>query len=177
MKVIQILQEVTGAFASTIKHVWAPRDTVCYPEVKPDLPERWRGRIVLTRDPDGDERCVACYLCSSVCPANAITIQGAEREDERRYAKTFELDFSRCIFCGMCEEACPTLSIQCTTDFEMGKYSRDKLLYEKEDLLIDGTGKHPDFNYYKQAGVAITGKAIGDGENEKPPIDVYSLLP
>lgn len=113
MKILKILKEVTGAFGATIKHAWAPRDTVCYPEVKPDLPERWRGRIVLTKDPQGEERCVACYLCSSVCPSNAITIQGSERDDERRYAKTFELDFSRCIFCGMCEEACPTLSIQC----------------------------------------------------------------
>lgn len=77
----------------------------------------------------------------------------------------------------MCEEACPTLSIQCTTDFEMGKYTHEKMVYQKEDLLIDGPGKHPDFDYYQRAGVAIKGKAIGDGKQEKPPIDVYSLLP
>ncbi len=38
--------------------------TAGYPEVKPELPARYRARIVLTRDPDGQERCVACNLCA-----------------------------------------------------------------------------------------------------------------
>ena len=127
-------------------HVWAPRDTVCYPEVKPDLPERWRGRIVLTRDPDGDERCVACYLCFQY----ALLMQSQFKVLSEKMSVDMPKHsnwISVAAFSVECEEACPTLSIQCTTDFEMGKYSRDKLLYEKEDLLIDGTGKHPDFNY------------------------------
>ena len=40
-------------------HATRKRDTILYPEVKPYLPPRYRGRIVLTRDPDGEERCVA----------------------------------------------------------------------------------------------------------------------
>ena len=38
--------------------------TVRYPEEKRTPPPRYRARIVLTRDPDGGERCVACHLCS-----------------------------------------------------------------------------------------------------------------
>uniref|UniRef100_UPI0038994212 NADH-quinone oxidoreductase subunit NuoI n=1 Tax=Dongshaea marina TaxID=2047966 RepID=UPI0038994212 len=174
----QYIGEITGAFGATIKHAFAKRDTVLYPEVKPDIPGRWRGRLILTHTPDGEERCVACYLCSSVCPAQAITIQGTERaEDERRYPKSFEIDFSRCIFCGMCEEACPTRAIQSTNDFEMGSYSREKLVYKKDDLLVKGTGKYPDFNYFEHAGVPIKGKAVGEGDNERAPVDVYSILP
>ncbi|MBN9126264.1 MAG: 4Fe-4S binding protein, partial [Nitrosospira sp.] len=84
---------------------------------------------------------------------------------------------SRCIFCGYCEEACPTDAIQLTPDFEIGEYDRKNLVYEKEDLLIDGPGKYPDYNFYRVAGLAIGSKNKGEAENEKPPVDPHSLLP
>ena len=40
------------------------------------------------------------------------------------------------------EEACPTCAMQLTPDFEMGEYRRPNMVYEKEDLLIDGQGKY-----------------------------------
>ena len=178
MNVAKTVWYLAGSLAATIKHVAAKRPTVQYPDVKPNLPPRYKGRIVLTRDPDGQERCVACYLCSSVCPVDCISIQGTEAaEDERRYPETFRINFARCIFCGMCEEACPTLAIQLTPDFEMCVYQREKLVYEKKDLLIDGTGKHPYYNFYRHSGVPIKGKAIGQAEHEAPPLDPYSNLP
>lgn len=162
---------------TTLRHAWRKRETVLYPEVKRPLSPRWRGRIVLTRDPDGEERCVACYLCSSVCPVDCITLQAAENDNGRRYPEQFRIDFSRCIFCGFCEEACPTLAIQLTPDFEMCEQSHGKLVYEKEQLLIDGTGKYPHYNYYHHAGVATPGKGIGEGKDEMPPVDRDSNLP
>ena len=42
-------------------HMFRRRVTIQYPDEKPNLPPRWRGRIVLTQDPDGEERCV-CLL-------------------------------------------------------------------------------------------------------------------
>ena len=47
-------------------HATRKRDTILYPETPVPVPPRFRGRIVLTRDPDGDERCVACNLCGGV---------------------------------------------------------------------------------------------------------------
>ena len=178
MNVAKAIGGVIGSLAATLKHAKAPRDTVLYPEQKPDLPPRFRGRIVLTRDPDGAERCVSCYLCSAVCPVNCIDIQGTEAaEDDRRYPKTFQINFARCIFCGMCEEACPTLAIQLTPDFEMCERERKSLLYQKEDLLIEGTGKHPYYNFYRHSGVPIEGKPIGSADHEAPPVDPNSNLP
>ena len=87
------------------------------------------------------------------------------------------INFSRCIFCGYCEEACPTYAIQLTPDFEMCEYDRRNLVYEKQDLLISGTGKYPDYNFYRVAGLAIAGKDKGEAENEAPPMDVRSLMP
>jgi NADH-quinone oxidoreductase subunit I len=153
--------------------------TVQYPDEKPYLPPRWRGRIVLTRDPDGKERCVACYLCAVACPVDCIALQATEQTDEydRRYPAFFRINFSRCIYCGYCEDACPTYAIQLTPDFEQSEYERRYMVYEKEDLLINGTGKYPGYNFYRVAGVRIEGKDKGEGEDEAPPVDVHSLLP
>ena len=153
------------------------RDTVQYPEQKPYLPPRWRGRIVLSRDPDGEERCVACYLCAAACPVDCIALQKTEDETGRWYPEFFRINFSRCIFCGMCEEACPTYAIQLTPDFEMCEHDRRDLVYEKEDLLISGPGKYPGYSFWRVAGKAIAGKDKGEAQNESPPVDVRRLLP
>jgi len=159
------------------KHSFSPRDTVLYPEEKPYLPPRWRGRIILSRDPDGGERCVACYLCAVACPVDCISLQATEDENNRRYPEFFRINFSRCIFCGYCEDACPTYAIQLTPDFEMSEYDRQNLVYEKEDLLIDGEGKYHGYNFYKVSGIKIEGKDKGESENEEKPIDIRSLIP
>lgn len=160
-----------------LKHAFKKRETIQYPEQKPYLPPRFRGRIVLTKDPDGEERCVGCYLCSSVCPVGCINLQATEDEYGRRFAKHFRINFSRCIYCGLCEEACPTNAIQLTPDFEMAEYNRENMVYEKEHLLIDGPGKYHEYNFYRHSGVSIKNKAKGTAINEKKPIDIHGLLP
>jgi NADH-quinone oxidoreductase subunit I len=157
-------------------HAFRRRVTIEYPERKPYLPPRWRGRIILSRI-NGQERCVACYLCAVACPPSCISLQAAEDETGRRYPKFFRINFSRCIFCGFCEDACPTRAIQLTPDFEMGEYKRQNLVYEKEDLLIAGPGKYPDYDFYRVAGLAIGGKDKGEAENEEPPTDLRGLMP
>jgi NADH-quinone oxidoreductase subunit I len=157
-------------------HAFRRRVTIQYPEQKPYLPPRWRGRIILSRI-NGQERCVACYLCAVACPPSCISLQAAEDETGRRYPKFFRINFSRCIFCGFCEDACPTRAIQLTPDFEMGEYKRESLVYEKEDLLIAGPGKYPDYDFYRVAGLAIGGKDKGEAENEEPPTDPRGLMP
>jgi NADH-quinone oxidoreductase subunit I len=158
-------------------HLFRRRVTIEYPEKKAYLPPRWRGRIILSRDPDGGERCVACYLCAVACPVDCIALGATEDAHGRRYPEFFRINFSRCIFCGYCEEACPTYAIQLTPDYEMSEYRRQSLVYEKEDLLINGPGKYPGYNFYRVAGVAISGKDKGQADNERPPVDVRSLLP
>lgn len=160
-----------------LMHSFRKRETILYPEQKPYIPPRWRGRIILSRDPDGQERCVACYLCAVACPVDCIALQATQTPEGRRYPEFFRINFSRCIFCGFCEEACPTYAIQLTNDFEMSEYERQNLVYEKEDLLISGPGKYPDYNFYAVSGLAV-GKKEKDEEssNQKPPVDVDDLM-
>jgi NADH-quinone oxidoreductase subunit I len=147
-----------------------------YPEKKPYLPPRYRGRIILSRDPDGMERCVACNLCAAACPVDCIALQATEDKNGRRYPEFFRINFSRCIFCGYCEEACPTYAIQLIPDFELGEYHRQHLVYEKEHLLIDGEGKYLGYNFYKFAGVDMGVKDKGSGEHEEAPVDLKNIL-
>lgn len=170
---LSVLQSIWYVFL----HMFRRRATIQYPEQKAALPPRFRGRIILSRDPDGAERCVACYLCQVACPVSCISLQSTEDETGRRYPEFFRINFSRCIFCGFCEEACPTYAIQLTPEFEMSEYYRPNLVYEKEDLMIDGTGKYPDYNFWRVSGVKIGGKDKGEAENEAAPVDLHSLLP
>jgi NADH-quinone oxidoreductase subunit I len=171
------MYSILRSIGYTFLHAFRKRETVLYPEVKPYLPPRYRGRIILSRDRDGNERCVACYLCAAACPVDCISLQAAEGENGRRYPLFFRINFSRCIFCGFCEEACPTYAIQLTPDFEMGEYDRQNMVYEKEHLLIDGEGKYHGYNFYEVAGVDMGVKRKGEGENETPPVDVKEIMP
>jgi NADH-quinone oxidoreductase subunit I len=174
---VQKIFSILRTLRAVLSHTFRKRVTILYPEQKPYLPPRWRGRIILSRDPDGEERCVACYLCAAACPVDCISLQATEDEHGRRYPEFFRINFSRCIFCGFCEEACPTYAIQLTPDFEMSEYNRQNLVYEKEDLLISGPGKYHDYNFYRVAGLAIKGKEKGEAQNEEKPVDIRSLLP
>jgi NADH-quinone oxidoreductase subunit I len=164
-------------FALTLRHLFRKPITELYPEYKRPLPARSRARIVLTRNPDGSERCVACYLCSAACPVSCISMQSAEKEDGRRYAAWFRINFGRCIYCGLCEEACPTAAIQLTPDFENCRYDILTLVYEKADLLVDHGGKDREYNFYDHAGVATRGRAKGQHLQEGPPVNIKSNLP
>src|SRR6195952_5175969 len=136
----------------TFKHIFKKKATIKYPEQKRPFSPVFRGLHILNRDEEGRERCTACGLCAVACPAEAITMEGAERKKgeenlyrEEKYAAVYEINMLRCIYCGMCEEACPKEAIFLTdriveSDFERGEfiYGKDKLV-EPVDQRVDVT--------------------------------------
>lgn len=163
-------------FWVTLRYLFKKPVTIEYPEQKRQPYPRYRARMVLTRDPDGEERCVACHLCSAACPVDCISMQATEREDGRRYAAWFRINFARCIFCGLCAEACPTLAIQMSPEYEICNRDPLNLVFEKEDLLIDGGGKDDQYNFYRHAGIGVALER-GQGEEERPTVDVRTNMP
>jgi NADH-quinone oxidoreductase subunit I len=77
-------------------------------------------------------------LCEAVCPAYAITIETAEREDGTRRTSRYDIDLTKCIFCGFCEEACPVDAIVETNIFEYFGDKRGDLYFTKDMLLSVG---------------------------------------
>ena len=137
-----LLRELLKGMAVTGRHMFARKITVQYPEEKTPQSFRFRGLHALRLYPNGEERCIACKLCEAVCPAMAITIESAEREDANgqtsRRTTRYDIDFNKCIFCGFCEEACPVDAIVETRVFEYHGESRDELYYTKDMLLAVG---------------------------------------
>lgn len=135
----------------TFKHLFKKKVTIQYPEqVKPFSPV-FRGLQILNRDEEGRENCTACGLCAVACPAEAITMEAAERRKgeehlyrEEKYAAKYEINMLRCIFCGLCEEACPKDAIYLSETFAPANYHRKGFIYGKEDLLIPHPKENPE---------------------------------
>ena len=133
-----MLSELIKGLALTGKYAFSRKITVQYPEEKTPISPRFRGLHALRRYPNGEERCIACKLCEAVCPAMAITIESAQREDGTRRTTRYDIDLTKCIFCGFCEESCPVDSIVETQVLEYHGEKRGDLYYTKEMLLAVG---------------------------------------
>ncbi|MDR1423820.1 MAG: NADH-quinone oxidoreductase subunit NuoI [Azoarcus sp.] len=132
------LKELLQGLVVTGRHFFQRKLTIQYPEEKTPQSPRFRGLHALRRDERGEERCVACKLCEAICPAMAISIDVAEREDGSRRTTRYDIDYSKCIFCGFCEEACPVDAIVETPIFEFHGEARGELYYSKQMLLAIG---------------------------------------
>ena len=145
------LPSIMKGMSITFGHMFKKRPTVNYPEKQRPFSPVFRGLHVLNRDEEGRERCTACGLCAVACPAEAITMEAAERlpgEErlyrEEKYAAKYEINMLRCIFCGLCEEACPKDAIYLSETIAPANYNRKSFIYGKEDLLIPDPKSQPE---------------------------------
>ena len=139
-----LFPQVAG-FGVTFSTMFRKLETEEYPEVKRPTQPRYHGRHQLNRHPDGLEKCVGCELCAWACPADAIYVEGANNDDSEggsgrfspgeRYGRVYQINYLRCIFCGLCIEACPTRALTMTNVYELADDRRDKLIFEKHQLL------------------------------------------
>jgi NADH-quinone oxidoreductase subunit I len=109
-----------------------------YPDEAPNLPRDYRARHRLMKRPDGTPRCVACFMCSTACPARCINIVAEESSDhhiEKRPA-SFEIDLLLCVFCGFCVEACPCDAIRMDTrQAVLAADNRRAFVIDKERMM------------------------------------------
>ena len=131
------LPAIFQGLSTTVRHMFMHKVTQQYPEEQPKLPPNYRGVHRLNRDEHGRVKCVACYMCSTACPAHCIDIVAAPSPwpDREKYPETFVIDELRCIYCGMCEQACPCDAIELTSLYDLTGLSREEMMFDKEKLL------------------------------------------
>jgi NADH-quinone oxidoreductase subunit I len=121
-------------------------NTIAYPEERRPYPPGYRGMHRLVPREDGKPRCVACYMCATVCPAQCIYIEAGEFDAEgiEKYPTRFEIDELRCIVCGFCVEACPKDAIRMDTNTHApAVLDRSLAVFDKEALLVGPAVSHP----------------------------------
>ena len=125
--------------STTVKHLFSPKVTVSFPEQRPKIgnPLLYRGVHRLNKDEEGRVKCVACFMCSTACPARCIHIEAEESpwQDREKYPRKFDIDELRCIYCGMCEEACPVDAIELTHEYDIVGLTRQEMIFDKSKLL------------------------------------------
>jgi len=136
------LPQILSGMKTTVQHLTKSLGgktlTVQYPEQKRAMRiDNYRGVHRLNRDPDGRVACVACFMCSTACPAHCIHIEAGESPwpDREKYPAKFDIDELRCIYCGMCEEACPVDAIELTSIMDLVGRTREEMILDKEELL------------------------------------------
>jgi len=126
--------------------------TVQYPEQKRSVSTRYRGVHILTERLDGTPKCVACYMCATVCPAECIYIEAGERPEQQieKYPTRFEIDLLRCVYCGFCVDACPEEAIIMSRENDLVGTTRAELIIDRDRLMAraktveHGAGYRPD---------------------------------
>lgn len=167
LMIAPVLWRVSAGFRVTLAQIFKKKVTIQYPEEKRTKPQRFHGRHVLNRYPDGMEKCIGCELCAGICPARCIYVRGEDNPVDdpvspgERFGFVYEINMLRCIFCAMCVEACPTEAITMTHLFEMSVTNRQDSIYTKDDLVMnrDGTVPHP-----QPASILIRLDELQDGD-------------
>lgn len=104
-----------------------------YPDNKAtlNLPERFRGEVVMTHDENNEHACTGCTACELACPNGTIKIitkQEMNAEGKKKKAiDTFIYHLELCTMCNLCIEACPTDAIKMAQTFEHSVFDRSKL--------------------------------------------------
>jgi len=144
------LPQALNGLGTTMKHMFkvlSGTDRVIqYPEERREnmpvleggmLKRTYRGVHRLNKDEAGRVKCVACFMCSTACPAHCIHIEAAESpwSDREKYPQKFDIDELRCIYCGMCEEACPVDAIELTSIYDIVGLTRQEMIFDKSKLL------------------------------------------
>ena len=107
----------------SLKYFFNPKRIVTeqYPENRKTLKmhERYRGRLEMIEDADGNNRCTACGMCERACPNASINVLATKNITGKKVLGRYVYHFASCTQCGLCVEACPFGAIQMSPAFEV----------------------------------------------------------
>lgn len=144
------IRDIVGGFKSLLTGMWITLQqffkkdvTVRYPHEALKMPKRFRGHVVLVRDPEtGKSLCVACKSCEKACPSDCIVVEGIKKEGEKKKSVTdFQLDFTRCSLCGSCVEVCPADALEFSKDYNLASTRKDAYVHIDLVRRVEGAAK------------------------------------
>ncbi len=131
-----LLDQIKGhleAIKTGLEEVFASnRITIHYPKERRKYPERFRGLIRF--DPT---KCISCFQCAFICPANAIQFKLAPNG---KYYPC--VDYAKCIFCHFCVDTCTKGAMQPSKFHDLAFRSLEEMftptekMVEKPDMKI-----------------------------------------
>jgi NADH-quinone oxidoreductase subunit I len=156
-----------GGMAVTIRYFFKPIVTVQYPREKIIMSPRYRGHIEFILFPEtGTHNCIACEMCSRICPSQLITVQGVKVEPKKKVPWQYIIEYQYCSLCGLCLESCPTKTLKWSDEYRLAGFSR-------EDSEIDLLARFQ--HQQRLAGVRVTPIPSPPAETEaeaEPPGEV-----
>jgi ferredoxin len=69
---------IVKGMALTLRRFFEPKATIRYPEVRLDVPPKFRGRLQLLYDEYGTLKCETCFQCAQACPIECIDMGGID---------------------------------------------------------------------------------------------------
>lgn len=114
---------ILKGLGTTGKWFFKKKTTQLYPDVKPVLPPRSRGKFKLKK-----EDCIACGLCVNACPNEVIKMESEKDEETKKRRLTgYKMNLERCLYCGFCTEACPTKALKPIHSYENAVYHQNEI--------------------------------------------------
>jgi NADH-quinone oxidoreductase chain I len=127
-----VIKPIWATLVQTVRDTFGGRpNTVLYPKERLVLPDRYRGKHVLSFT-----RCIGCSQCVDICPNECMFMK---KIDDPVLGKIERpgVDYARCLFCGLCVDICPTDAILETAEYELSSYDREGMRYQPEDIRND----------------------------------------
>ncbi|WP_106198200.1 MULTISPECIES: NuoI/complex I 23 kDa subunit family protein [Hallerella] len=126
-RIIQSFSFLKG-FSVTVKYFFQPKRIVTeqYPENKATLKmyPRFRGRLEMVEDENGENRCTACGMCEKSCPNGSINVLPTKNIAGKKVLGKYIYRLDTCTQCGFCVETCPFGAIRMNQDFELADFDR-----------------------------------------------------
>lgn len=104
-----------------------------YPEnrLELNLPERFRGEVIMLHDEQNEHACTGCSACELACPNGTIKIINkfdiSPEGKKKKAIDTFVYHLELCTMCNLCVVACPTDAIKMAQSFEHSVFDRGLL--------------------------------------------------
>ncbi len=110
-----------------------------------ELPERFKGEVVMPHNEHNEHRCTGCTACELACPNGTIKVitkfdvtpEGKKKKAIDKLVYHLEL----CTMCNLCVEACPSDAIKMAQTFEHSVFDRNqltKLLNNPGSKIMEG---------------------------------------